>query len=217
MAGPLSSTSLSPVRTFHPRRSRMGAQKRAALADLLPRYEWVPGRDPLPLGDVMMEIGFGMGDATVVQAAAHPAITWLAVDIHTPGVAHLCRELHKQGLTNVRICVDDALDVLDAHIPDDSLSGVQVLFPDPWPKVRHRIRRLIQPMFLDLVAPRMRVDALLHVATDWDDYAVQMATVIGAHHAFEVVAAPPRPQTKYEAMGIAAGRTITDVAALRRR
>ena len=194
----------------------MGAQKRAALADLLPHYEWVAGRDPLPPGDVVMEIGFGMGDATLVQAAAHPTVTCLAVDIHTPGVAHLCRELHEKGITNVRICVDDALDVLEAHIPDNSLSGVHVFFPDPWPKVRHRIRRLIQPLFLDLVAPRMRMDALLHVATDWDDYAVQMTTVIGAHPAFEVVAAPPRPETKSEAMGMAAGRTITDVAARRR-
>ena len=194
----------------------MGAQKRAALAELLPRYEWVAGRDRLPDGELIMEIGFGMGDATWAQAATRPDATWLAVDIHTPGVAHLCRELDTRAITNVRICVDDALDVLSASIPDGALSAVHVYFPDPWPKVRHHIRRLVQPWFLDLLAQRLQPGGLLHAATDWDDYARHMAAAIGAHPGFEVVAAPARPVTKYERMGIAAGRCITDVAAHRR-
>jgi tRNA (guanine-N7-)-methyltransferase len=217
MAGtPLPLPPSMPARTFHPRRGRMGVQKQAALIELLPRYEWVADRDPLPPGPLMVEIGFGMGRATIGFARAHPQATWLAFDIHTPGVANLCRLLHEGGITNVRICADDALEVLYARIPSASLDAVVALFPDPWPKIRHHFRRLVQQPFLDLAADRLRPGGLLHLATDWDDYARQMTELVSAHRAFERVDAPPREHTKFELAGIAAGRTITDVAARRR-
>lgn len=205
-----------PARTFHPRRGRMGQQKQQALTELLPRYRWVAGADPWPDGDVVMEIGFGMGDATAQMAAAAPGTTWIAVDIHTPGVAHLSRVLDTEGIDNVRICVDDALDVLTSHVPHGSLAAVHVFFPDPWPKARHRFRRLVQQPFLDLAATALAPGGTLHAATDWADYAEQMVEVIGAHPAFRRVDAPVRPVTKYERIGLAAGRAITDVAAQRR-
>ena len=194
----------------------MGALKLDALERLLPRYAWVAGSDPLPDGPVVMEIGFGMGDATARMAAASQQLTWIAIDIHTPGVAHLSRLLDEASITNVRICVDDALEVLTHHIPHGSLAAVHAFFPDPWPKVRHRFRRLVQEPFLDLVADRLALDGLLHVATDWDDYATQMIDLIGSHPAFVTVPPPWRPATKFERAGIAAGRHITDVAARRR-
>ena len=193
----------------------MGEQKRRALAELLPRYLWVAGADAWPAGDVVMEIGFGMGDATAQMAAASPRRTWIAVDIHTPGIAHLSRVLDTEGIGNVRICVDDALDVLTSHVPQSSLVAIHVFFPDPWPKARHHIRRLVQQPFLDLAANALAPRGVLHVATDWDDYAQQMQEAIGAHPAFRGTDPPPRPVTKYERTGLAAGRSITDIAAER--
>ena len=134
--------------------------------------------DGLP---VVLEIGFGMGEATAQMAAADPGTGILAVDVHTPGQGNLLALADRDGLTNVRVANGDAIILLREMLPPDSLDGLRVYFPDPWPKARHHKRRLIQPEFLDLAAHRGCSPArVVHCATDWEPYAEQMLEVLSA-------------------------------------
>lgn len=214
------------IQTFKPRRGRYSAQQREALerGTYLVELSRLPPLTEL-FADlpVILEIGFGMGDATLAQAVAHPDHGILAIDVHTPGVGRLLAELAERGIGNVRVIEGDALELLDA-LPEASLAGIRVFFPDPWPKARHHKRRIITTANLDLMAPRLRSGGFLHFATDWDDYAVWAQDAIAAHPAFQLLepAAQPeiasevtRPQTKFENRGIAAGRAISDLVAIR--
>jgi tRNA (guanine-N7-)-methyltransferase len=172
---------------------------------------------------VILEIGFGMGDATLAQAVAHPDHGILAIDVHTPGVGRLLAELEERGIDNVRVVEGDALALLDA-LPARSLAGIRVFFPDPWPKARHHKRRIITTPNLDLMASRITPGGFLHFATDWHDYAEWAREVIDAHPAFvlldeseqlPIASRATRPVTKFERRGIAAGRKITDLVARR--
>lgn len=214
------------IQTFKPRRGRYSTQQREALErathlltlDALPSPEIL--FDGLP---VILEIGFGMGDATLAQAVAHPDHGILAIDVHTPGVGRLLAELEERGIGNVRVIEGDALALLDA-LPANSLAGIRVFFPDPWPKARHHKRRIITTANLDLMASRIASGGFLHFATDWHDYAESARETITAHPAFVLIdesEQPPtasratRPVTKFERRGIAAGRRITDLVARR--
>ena len=215
------------IQTFKPRRGRYSTQQREALdrATYLVDLEALPGPgalcDGLPL---ILEIGFGMGDATLEQAVAHPDHGILAIDVHTPGVGRLLAELEERGITNVRVIEGDALELLDA-LPAASLVGIRVFFPDPWPKSRHHKRRIITTANLDLMAPRIAPGGFLHFATDWHEYAEWARESIAQHAGFRlldaaeqpsIASAASRPQTKFERRGIAAGRVITDLVASRR-
>ncbi|GAA3301457.1 hypothetical protein GCM10020295_44790 [Streptomyces cinereospinus] len=134
---------------------------------------------------VVLEIGFGMGEATAQMAAADPDTNILAVDVHTPGQGNLLNLADQAGLRNVRVANGDAIILLREMLAPVSLDGLRVFFPDPWPKKRHHKRRLIQPEFLTLAAGRLRSGALLHCATDWEPYAEQMLEVLTAHPAFD--------------------------------
>lgn len=214
------------IQTFKPRRGRYSTQQLEALE----RAKHLLDLDALPpLGTmfagkpVILEIGFGMGDATLAQAVAHPDHGILAIDVHTPGVGRLLAELDERGIDNVRVIEGDALELLDALAPS-SLAGIRVYFPDPWPKARHHKRRIINANNLDLMASRLSPGGFLHFATDWHDYAVWAEEAIAAHPLFALVPEPEqlpiasrtsRPQTKFERRGIAAGRAITDLVATR--
>jgi tRNA (guanine-N7-)-methyltransferase len=211
-----------PVRTFKRRAGRVTTTQREALDGLWPRFGRPVDGVPLDLetlfgrqAPVLLEIGFGMGDATAELAAGDPARDVLAVDIHTPGQGHLLKLLDALALTNVRVLDGDARRLLREMLGSATLSGVRVFFPDPWPKQRHVKRRLVDAAFADLVADRLVDDGVLHVATDMPHYAEQARDVLARHPELEPVSAPWRPTTKYELRGLAAGRPPYDLAARR--
>lgn len=222
------------VRTFHPRRGRMGPRQRATIDRLWPRFGVPTGAvagDPTgaaarDVGElaalfgrsapVVLEIGFGMGEATAAMAEADPARDYLAVDVHTPGVAALLARVEERGLTNVRIVSDDAL-ALVRGLPPECLAAVHAFFPDPWPKARHHKRRLIQPAHVALLRSRLAPGGTLHCATDWSEYADAMLEALtgdpGLRNAHDGYAPRPahRPVTGFERRAQLAGRPARDL------
>jgi len=214
------------IRSFVLRQGRVSdAQRRALeLEALLPRFG-VPFRQAvLDLNRVfgrsapkILEIGFGMGETTATIAHAHPANDYLGIEVHTPGVGALLKRIAELGLANVRIVQHDAVEVLEQMIAPGTLDGVHVFFPDPWPKKRHHKRRLIQAPLLTLLVSRMKPGATLHLATDWEDYALQMLEVLSAEktlantaHGFAERPAT-RPETKFESRGLRLGHKVWDL------
>ena len=166
---------------------------------------------------LVLEIGCGMGEATVAQAAADPGRDYLGVDVHTPGLGNLLSLAHDQGLENVRAAQGDAIDLLRDLVKPGSVDTIQVFFPDPWPKARHHKRRIIQPEIVALMRERLRSGGMLHCATDWADYAGQMLNVLSADPGLANTAdgyAPRpdrRPVTKFERRALEAGREVFDL------
>ncbi|MEU6126116.1 tRNA (guanosine(46)-N7)-methyltransferase TrmB [Streptomyces sp. NPDC047123] len=221
------------IRSFQPRRSRVTTSQEDALRRLWPMWgldidglrtldlaELFAAPDGTPSGlPVVLEIGFGMGEATAQMAADDPDTGILAVDVHTPGQGNLLGLAERNGLTNVRVANGDAIILLREMLAPASLDGLRVYFPDPWPKARHHKRRLIQPEFLTLAAPSLKPDALLHCATDWEPYAEQMLEVLTAHPDFENTqpdggyAPRPafRPFTRFEGQGLDKGHVVHDL------
>lgn len=216
--------SAGPVRTFKARRGRMSASQADAITRLWPSLGVTVDGSPLDLpalfgrtAPVVLEIGFGMGEATAEMAGSRPDHDVLAVDVHTPGVGALLRRVEAGGLDNVRVAEGDALVLLREMIGSSSLHEVRVFFPDPWPKARHHKRRLVSRTFCDLVADRLAPGGGLHVATDWAPYAEQVRRVLTEHERFTVDANVPwRPRTRFEQQGLDAGRPAYDIAATRR-
>jgi tRNA (guanine-N7-)-methyltransferase len=163
--------------------------------------------------DIVMDIGFGTGEAAAQMALDQPQVAILAVDVHTPGIGDLLHRCAHTPLPNVRVMSADALEVLTA-LPPDSLAGVRTYFPDPWPKARHHKRRLVQQPVLDLVASRVRLNGFWHLATDWAEYADAMQEAFDAHPMWTggVITRPDwRPVTRYERNGLSQGREPTDL------
>jgi tRNA (guanine-N7-)-methyltransferase len=170
---------------------------------------------------LILEIGSGMGESTAALAAAAPDVDHIAVEVYEPGLAQLLMRIAGAGLTNVALLRVDAVALLEERVPPASLAGIRIFFPDPWPKRRHRKRRLVQPGFIALAASRLEHGGLLHLATDWDDYAVQIRTVCDAEPALENTAADQpggwtprpdwRPVTKFEQRARLEGRTVRDL------
>lgn len=165
----------------------------------------------------VIEIGCGMGDATLAMAKANPEVTILAIDVHTPGLGVLLRDCERDGVDNVRVAECDAVALLTQAVPPDWLAGLRIYFPDPWPKVRQQKRRLIQPEFTHLAAGRLAPGAVMHLATDWVPYAEHMLAVLSAEpllkNQFPDFAPRPewRPVTKFERRGINLGHEIRDL------
>jgi tRNA (guanine-N7-)-methyltransferase len=211
------------IRTFHPRRSRITPSASSALTRLLPVWGIEVDRAPADLAElfvppvpVVLEIGSGMGEATLAMAAADPGTGIVAVDVHTPGIGALLAGAERMSLGNVRVCVGDAVELMDRLAPG-SLAGIRAFFPDPWPKVRHHKRRLVQPAFVRRCAQLLAPEGTLHLTTDIADYAEQMLAVCAAEPLLEGTAGEfqPRPawrpETGYERRGRAAGRPSVDL------
>ena len=213
-----------PIRSFVLRAGRMGSGQVRALQTLGPQFT-LPYQPGLLDWDHafgrsaprVLEIGFGMGQASAQIAAARPDLDFIGVEVHEPGVGALLREIGERDLRNLRIVQHDAVEVLQQMIAPASLAGLHVYFPDPWHKKRHHKRRLIQPALVDLLASRLRPGGWLHCATDWEDYARQMLAVLGAcpvlHNSAEGFAPKPelRPLTKFEARGLRLGHDVWDL------
>ena len=171
---------------------------------------------------VLLEIGSGMGETTAQLAAAEPEVNYVAVEVYEAGLGQLMLRAERLGLENLRLLHGDAVIALREHIRPDSLSGVRIFFPDPWPKKRHHKRRLIQPDFVRLVASRLAPGGMLHLATDWEHYAEQMLEVCSAEPAlrnrFDDWAPRPswRPVTKFEQRADREGRVSRDLIFERR-
>jgi tRNA (guanine-N7-)-methyltransferase len=217
------------IRSYVLRQGRVSNAQRRAHDTLLPRYGIEYTGTPLDFDRVfertaprVLEIGFGMGETTAAIAAAHPDVDYLALEVHTPGVGSLLKQLDERGIGNVRVIQHDAVDVLEHMIPPGSLDGVHVFFPDPWPKKRHHKRRLIQPPLVSLLASRLGSGGYVHAATDWEEYAQQILEVLGAEpllgNTAEGYAPRPeyRPLTKFEQRGLRLGHGVWDVVFRRR-
>jgi len=212
------------IRSFVMRAGRMGPGQTRALAELGPRFVLPFAAQPVDFDAVfghhaprILEIGFGMGDATAAIAQALPGTDFIGVEVHTPGVGALLKRIGELGLTNLRLIQHDAVEVLAQMIAPDSLAGVHVFFPDPWHKKKHNKRRLIQPAFVRQLIERIAPGGYLHCATDWQPYAEQMLEVLSAEPLLRNTAvgyAPKpdyRPLTKFENRGLKLGHGVWDL------
>ncbi len=212
------------IRSFVVRAGRIGPGQTRALAELGPRFVLPYAPAPFDFAASfgreaprVLEIGFGMGDATAAIAQALPGTDFIGVEVHTPGVGALLKQIGERGLTNLRLIQFDAVDVLQQMIAPASLAGVHVFFPDPWHKKKHHKRRLIQPDFVRLLVDRLAPGGYLHCATDWQPYAEQMLEVLSAEPALRNAAqgyAPRpdyRPLTKFENRGLKLGHGVWDL------
>ncbi|THU01450.1 tRNA (guanosine(46)-N7)-methyltransferase TrmB [Lampropedia puyangensis] len=175
---------------------------------------------------VIMEIGFGMGDATATIAKARPEDNFLCCEVHTPGVGALLKRIQEEGIENIRILQHDAVEVLQHMVAAESLAGVHIYFPDPWHKKRHHKRRLIQAPFVEALIKHIAPDGYLHCATDWEEYAYQIRDVLqgfpalanAGEEADEGFAQRPwyRPITKFEKRGLRLGHGVWDIVFTKR-
>jgi len=218
------SSSHPPIRSFVLRQGRVSNAQRRAVDTLSSVYGVAYAAGALDFerlfgrgAPTILEIGFGMGETTAQIAQAHPENNYLGIEVHTPGVGSLLKQIAENGLTNLRLIQHDAVEVLEHMIAPASLAGAHIFFPDPWPKKRHHKRRLIQPAFVALLASRLAPDACLHAATDWQEYAEQILAVFAAEPALANTApgfAPRpdyRPLTKFESRGLRLGHGVWDI------
>ena len=217
------------IRSFVLRAGRMGSGQVKAMETLGPLYVLPYKAEQLDFdkafgrhAPTVLEIGFGMGDATAQIAAARPQDNFIGIEVHTPGVGALLQRIEERGLTNLRLLQHDAVEVLRDMIPPGSLAGIHVYFPDPWHKKKHNKRRLIQAHFVRDLAAHLAPGGYLHCATDWQPYAEQMLEVLGAEPALANMAqgyAPRpdwRPLTKFENRGIKLGHGVWDLVFTKR-
>lgn len=218
-----------PIRSFVLRQGRITQAQQRAYDALLPTFgiPYSPALlDPVAAfrrhAPLIVEIGFGMGEGTAQIAAAHPGNDYLGIEVHNPGVGSLLDKIGRASLSNVRIVQHDAVEVVRHMIAPDSLDGVHVFFPDPWHKKRHHKRRLLQAPFVSLLATRIAPGGYLHVATDWEEYAVQILSVLEAEpllaNTAERYAPRPayRPLTRFEQRGVRLGHAVFDLVFRRR-
>jgi tRNA (guanine-N7-)-methyltransferase len=234
-AGSAAETAQHPhrrVTSFVHQRNRLTEGQAHAWERLWPRYgldvaaivagtvaydpqAWFGRRAPL-----VLEIGSGTGESTAVQAGAAPDTDHLAVEVFEPGLAQLLMRIDEAGLENLRLLRGDAVDLLRERVPPDSLAGIRIFFPDPWPKRRHHKRRLVQPGFIALAASRLAPGGVLHLATDWAHYAVQMRAVCAGEPLLENISDADdgwtphpgsRPETKFERRARMEGRDVRDL------
>ncbi len=197
-----------------------------AYEDLWPKYGLELDNDPLDLPNlfnqtqpVTLEIGFGNGETLSQLAETQPEQNFLGVEVHGPGVGHLMIRLAERELTNVRILKTDAMELLRHHIKPASLSRILLYFPDPWHKRKHNKRRIVQEEFSELAFRTLAAGGILHMATDWEDYAKQMMSVLSSHKGFLNKAGDgqfsprpaTRPLTKFERRGERLGHGVWDL------
>lgn len=215
------------IRSYVIRGGRITAPQEKALEAQWPQFGLDLHRGPAALdkaftnpdAPLILEIGFGMGDSLLAMAERCPEQNFIGIEVHVPGVGRLVNEASKRGLHNLRVFCADAIDVLTDCIPDNSLTRLQLYFPDPWHKSRHHKRRIVQPAFLDLVAHKLKDGGVLHMATDWEPYAEAMMETASLCKHFQNSAGPQqysprpeyRPETKFERRGQLLGHGVWDL------
>jgi tRNA (guanine-N7-)-methyltransferase len=217
------------IRSFVRRQGRMSAAQERYLESMMPKIGIAYAARPLDLAAAfgrqapkILEIGCGMGETTARIAAAHPENDYLGIEVHAPGLGSLCKRIAEANLTNLRLIAHDAVEVVRDMLPEESLDGIHIFFPDPWHKKRNHKRRLIQPPFVAELARRLKPGGYLHCATDWAEYAEQMLAVLGAEPRLQNSAAgyAPRPDyrplTKFEQRGLGLGHGVWDLIFHRR-
>lgn len=208
-----------PVRSYVLRQGRMTPAQEKALRDLWSDYGMDSSQGLININSpIILEIGFGMGQSLAIQAKAHPENNYIGIEVHKPGVGSLLLQIQKENIQNIRIFCCDAIDVLKNNISDDSLDKVQIFFPDPWPKKRHHKRRLIQIDFIKLIHQKLKPGGILHIATDWENYAESIVEVLSTSGLFEKInhseiieIIKERPATRFEARGKKLGHGVWDL------
>lgn len=219
-------TPLRRIRSFVRREGRLTRAQQRALDELFPVYGLEQSGHRLDLDAVfgrqaprILEIGFGNGVSLASMAASHPQNDYLGIEVHRPGVGNLLQQIAQQSLSNVRLVCADAIEVVRDMIPDQSLDMVCLYFPDPWPKRRHHKRRILQPEFIQLLRFKLKLDAIFHMATDWQNYAEHMLAMMEKAEGFTNMVASgqfaPRPDyrplTKFEQRGQRLGYDVRDL------
>ena len=168
---------------------------------------------------IIVEIGFGMGEATVIIAEQSPQNAYIAVDLHPPGIGKLLSRIQEKGIKNIRVIEDDVHVVLPYMFDDECLDGIHLYFPDPWPKSKHHKRRIVTTSFLDLIATKLKPGGYFHLATDWVPYAESMVRVFSGSKQFtggEIAKPDWRPMTRFEGQGIDKDHRVTDLLYFRK-
>lgn len=222
----IESSRLRKIRSFVRRQGRITAAQQHALQEYEAHYCLDPAQQydyaqvfgrQAPL---IVEIGFGNGESLAAMAAANPDCDYIGIEVHRPGVGQLLLRLEQQQLRNVRVYCHDAVEILDRHVADNSLTAVHLFFPDPWPKKKHHKRRIVQAAFIGLVARKLIDGGYFHAATDWEDYVYAMRTVLdaepqlrNAEEGGEGFSPRPdyRPLTKFEKRGMRLGHGVWDL------
>ncbi|MGR8998051.1 MAG: tRNA (guanosine(46)-N7)-methyltransferase TrmB [Gammaproteobacteria bacterium] len=213
------------IRSFIRRQGRVTPGQQLALDNYWLKYCLDPkvdydfskvfGRD----APLVVEIGFGNGESLAKMAAANPDTDYIGIEVHRPGVGHLMMLLDQQGLNNVRIYSHDAIEIIEHKIADNSLAGLHLFFPDPWPKKKHHKRRIVRPDFVKLLARKLKAGGYFHAATDWQNYAEAMLAMLSAGPGIKNTSPTGdycerpkyRPLTKFEQRGIRLGHGVWDL------
>lgn len=214
------------IKSFVLRQGRLSGAQQRAIDELWPQFGLEVTDELLDLNAVfgreaptIVEIGFGMGTSLVNMAMAHPEQNYIGIEVHRPGVGALLKLIAEHNVTNIRVFNHDAIEVLEKRIPKASLAGVYLFFPDPWHKKRHNKRRIVQTAFAQAIAHHLTVGGVFHMATDWEDYALQMMDVMSAAPLYKNTAGvnqyTPRPDyrplTKFEQRGHRLGHGVWDL------
>ena len=214
------------IKSFVLRAGRASNRQQQALELWLPDYALPPPGQPWDIAgsfgrsaDTIVEIGFGMGASLLITAKQVPSVNFIGIEVHRAGIGSLVASLHDEAVSNVRIAPYDAVEVFNTNVPDDALAGVQIFFPDPWPKKRHHKRRLIQDGLVALLVKKIRKGGFLHCATDWQEYAEHMQNILsrapGLSNDDKSGGFSPRPDTrpltKFEQRGHRLGHGVWDL------
>ncbi len=210
------------IKSFVLRQGKMTKAQRRALETLMPKYVIPFEEQQLQLAtntDTIIEIGFGNGEASWMIAKEHQNYEYIGIEVHKPGVANLLMQLDKNNINNLKIINHDAVEVLKFMIPDNSIAGFHIYFPDPWHKTRHHKRRLIKLDFITVLVAKLKIGAYIHIATDWQDYAIEVLNLLNSINQLKncsqdnnFIEKPDfRPITKFELRGVNLKHQIYDL------
>jgi len=220
-----------PIRSFVKREGRMTRSQVRALEELMPLYGIAANGQTLELDKLFprkaprfVEIGFGMGASLLQMAQAHPDRDYIGIEVHRPGVGSTLHKLHEMKLANLKVINHDAVEIFKQCIPANSLDGVTLFFPDPWHKKKHHKRRILQNDFVQQIHQALKQGGIFHMATDWEDYALQMMEVMSTTEGYTNQAGDrvysqrgDRPETKYEHRGQRLGHGVWDLVFVKGR